>query len=142
MQKVSFIFQIFFKLFIIFLIVFVWVRFFVKSFVACILISAILTAIIDVLTRLFFKRQHTKLSQKQKEKEDAENMFLSLVTGKNELSFFSKLLKAECSLKRDYVIYNKEKEKVIIFPFLSFAELTINDISSIMKKVKKVQTYI
>lgn len=125
------------KLFLIFLAVFVWIRYFVKSLISSIIISAVITFIIDIVTRLVFKRKEIKLSQKIKEKEDAENMFLSLATTQDYLSFFKKFGKDDCIKHKDYISFIENSKKTILYPFLSFSSLSINDVAQIMKKVQK-----
>ena len=139
MKKFSFIFQSFFKLFLIFLFVLVWVRYFVNSLIYSVLISAVLTFIIDLVTRLLFNKKHKKISILTKEKEDAENMFLSLAMEKESISFFSSLFISKDSIvqHKDYLSYKENGNKIVVIPLLAFLPLTINDIAQTIKKVKK-----
>lgn len=112
-------------------------RFFVKRLGLCLLISGIITACIDILSRQIFSRKQTKLKQKIKEKEDAENMFLSLAMDKNPLCIFKQIFGEPSVEKKTYLVFEKEGEKNVVFPQTSLSPLTINDIAYLMKKVKQ-----
>jgi len=139
MQKFSFIFQSFFKLLLIFLLVFVWVRYFVKSLVKSIIISSVVTLVIEIISQFFFKKHTQKINLKAKEKEDAEYMFTSLAIDNNYMSFFENLFSDKTELKKNkkYLAYTENNAKTMIFPMLTFSELSINDIAQAMKQIKK-----
>ena len=136
MRKLTFVFQKFFKLLLIFLFVFVWVRFFARKLILSIFISAIITAIIDFLTDFIIKKKSNRISQTLKEKEEAEDMFTSLATQKNNIDFFTSIVKNITDKNKEFICYNSEGKKTILYPFLSFNTLCINDIAQIIKKTK------
>ena len=62
------------------------------------------------------------MNLKLKEREDANNMFFSLISVNNGIDFFEKLARTRHNVvirKKDYIIItNNEKEKVLLYPFL------------------------
>ena len=139
MQKISFVFQALFKFLLIFLIVFVWVRYFVRSLVLCLVITIAVSAAIFVVTSLFSKKRKSSASLKASEREDAENMFLSLSLENKPLDFFLKLAsKKHLATKKDdcILICHSGEEKVILQPFLFHRELGCDDIAKFGKGAK------
>ena len=88
-----------------------------------------------------FLRKSTASSLKIKEQEEAENIFLSLATSGNAMSFFDKLAKCNApsvERKPHYILINHaEKNKSIIYPVLKFSPLSIDDMTKIVSEVKK-----
>lgn len=136
MQKVSRFFQIFFKIFLIFFITFIWIRYFVRSLWLAVVISIAITAVIDLLTRFISKKRQTSASLKKSEREDAENMFLSLSLEKAPLDFFYKLASSRhSSEKHDECILIKHPEsRIVLFPFTTFSALASDDIVKVIAK--------
>ena len=111
MRKINFIFQEFLKFFLIFLLMFVWVRYFVRKLALTMLISIIITAVLYLILYFVTKKRKNKEGLKIKEKEDAENMFLSLACNAKRADFFVKLAsKKHSNLKKfkDYVLISHE----------------------------------
>lgn len=83
------------------------------------------------------RRNNNKLNLKIKEREDAENMFFSLISDNNGVDFFEKLAKTRHNFvlrKKDYIIVmNNEKERILLYPFLKLNALAPQDIINIYK---------
>ncbi len=142
MQKVSFVFQVIFKLTLIFLIVFVWVRYFVRSLVWAVVITAAVTLVIDIITRLISRKRQTASALKKAEREEAENIFLSLSLNANALDFFLTLAKKKHTAeKKDNLILIKHEggEKVLLIPHLSFNPISPDDIAGFASKAQKME---
>ena len=138
MQKISFIFQTIFKILLIFLLIFVWVRYFIRPLWLSLLITAILTAVIDLISRIFTKKRSSALALKASEREEAENIFLSLALESNALDFFLKLASSKHKAeKKDGVILieHEEKSKAIIYPFMQLNNLSCNEIKFALEKL-------
>ncbi len=140
MKKLLFILQNVFKIFIIFLLVFVWARYFIRSLWWSILASTLITLAIDFSTRLVFRKKNNKANLKLKEKEAAENIFLSLVTNNQYMEFFHKLVKSKypsTEKKEKYILINhSEKVKSVLFPLLKFSPLNVDDLTEIISTIK------
>lgn len=137
MQRVLFIFQKFLKCGLVFLIAFVWLRFLLSSVWLAGLISFAITLVIELFSLYLNKKSKNKTSLKIKEKEDAENMFLSLLSDKNYLSFFHELSlsrHSNCKKKKEYIlIEHKDQCKVILYPYIKLKSLIPDDILNIYK---------
>lgn len=81
------------------------------------------------------------MSLKTQEKEDAENMFFSIVSADNPIVFFKNLAASRHSnviQKNKYIRVRYENGKnTILYPFISLNPLNIDDIVKIIKNVKK-----
>jgi len=141
MKKILFILQIILKIFIIFFLVFIWTRYFIRSLWICLLISAVTSGLIYLFLHFLSNKKNSASNLKIKEKEEAENIFLSLATKGENLNFFYTLAKTRypsVEKKSKYIlINNSEKIKSIIFPCLKFSQLTNDDIVQITSIVKK-----
>ena len=107
MRKLLIILQIFIKCSLIFLICFIWLRFILDSLWLAIILSFAITLTIELITVMFKRSKGIKNSLKAKEKEDAENMFYSLLHDKNKVDFFYNLAKARhqnVSKNKSYVV--------------------------------------
>lgn len=144
MKKISRVFQIFFKLVLIFFLVFVWIRYFTKSLIKSVIISALITAIIDFLTRIIFAKHAQKNQLKTKEKEDAENIFLSLAIDDGD-NFFSNLFSKKANFHKHFQtnaqsqIYHFEEnnEKIAVATYFNLSPLSVKQIVDVMKYVRK-----
>ena len=141
MKKVLFIFQIIIKFLLIFLAVFIWMRYLIKELWLSILVALSITFAIDFLSRFIFKKISKRKEMKVQEKEEAEDLFLSIATQEKPLDFFFKLAKTrhENSVKKKshIIIDHGEDGKVILYPFLSFEPLNANDIAQIINIIQK-----
>ena len=99
MKNFLLIFQNILKLFVIFLISFIWTKYFIKTLWICLLVSIFITFLIYFSIRYFQRKKYNKNNLKIKEKDDAENMFLSLATSKNSIDFYFKLAKISFCIK-------------------------------------------
>ena len=137
MQRFLFILQILIKCTLLFLISFIWLRFLTSSIWVSGAIAFVITLIIEFFSMYFKRKNKYKTNLKIKEKENAENMFLSLSTDKNFLSFFHNLSlsrHSNCQRKKDYIIINHSKSRVILFPFIKIKKLSPDDLLEIYKK--------
>ena len=143
MKKILFVLQLILKLFLIFVFFFIWARYFIKNIWLAVLVSAIATIIVDLITRILGRKKKNISNLKIKEKEDAENMFLSLNSSQNPLDFFEKLAKLKhpsVTKKAHYITINHtEKSKTILYPHLLFKPLSPDDLTDIIGQIKKEQ---
>lgn len=141
MQKLSRFFQVFFKIILIFLVIFIWVRYFVDSLWQSVLITSAATIVVDFVTRIISRRHKIRDSLKKQEREDAENMFLSLSMDKTSLDFFLKLASSrhEAVKKKDFIlITHPDGEKVILQPHLNHCSLSCDFVAQVAKKCKSL----
>lgn len=147
MKNFLLIFQNILKLFVIFLISFIWTKYFIKTLWICLLVSIFITFLIYFSIRYFQRKKYNKNNLKIKEKDDAENMFLSLATSKNSIDFYFKLAKSKypsVEKKKEYILINhSEKVQTALVPFLKFTEMSVDNLTNIIlmlndPKIKKV----
>lgn len=119
---------------------FVWVRYFVSKLALAMLISVIITAVLYLILYFLTKKRKNREGLKIKEKEDAENMFLSLACNAKRVDFFVKLAsKKHSNLKKfkDYVLISHEDNtKTLLYLNFSFNNLTIPCFVEIYNKIK------
>lgn len=139
MQKINYVLQAILRIFLIFLFIFIWVKFFFKSFWPSILLSVFFAIFIDLLIKIFTKKNQKVKQLKLKEKEECENMFLSLATNSCHIDFFYKLAKTKhTALKnKNYIRVKHDDGDVILYPFLNFCSLQLNDLNQIIKSIKE-----
>lgn len=141
MKKINFILQEFLKFLLIFLLIFVWARYALRKLWLSLLISLAITSVIYVILFFILRKKATKNSMKIKEKEDAENMFLSLSCDNKRMDFFVKLAsKKHQNVKKhsDYLVVTHENNvKTILFCEFSFENLTPSRFIQIYNKLKK-----
>ncbi len=137
MKKILFIIQSLLKFSLIFFISFIWLRYLIKSLLLATAISFIISVAIEILLYFFKKKSNLKKELKFSEKEDAENMFLSLLTNTNYIDFYLNLVKSRHQSvlkKRDYIIIkHKDNTKVLLIPIIKIEMLTPNNIIEISK---------
>ena len=143
MKKLLLLFQVLLKCGLIFLIAFIWLRYFLHSLWLSFIIATALTIIVELASCLYMRKNKNKMNLKIKEREDAENMFFSLISVNNGIEFFEKLAQTRHSIvirKKDYlIIKTNEKEKVLLYPFLKLDALTPQNIVNIKKISQKEQ---
>lgn len=141
MNKFLFIIQLFLKAFLIFLIAFVWLRFFLDKIWLAIVISSAITIVILLLSLAATRKNNQKKYLKQKEKDEATDMFFSLANDKNYLTFFENLAKIRhpnISKKKSYIlITHQDQSKTILYPFLKFKPLSLDDVNLAYLESKK-----
>lgn len=142
MKKISLIFQEILKIFLIYLILFVWIRYFVRKLWLASLISILSTLGLYAIIFFLSKKKRLKFGLKVKEKEDAENVFLSLSFASNPMDFFYKLATSkhhDVTKHKNFLTieYKLEKVKTILYFDSSFGGLTVPRLCEIYSKVKK-----
>ena len=143
MNKFLLIFKIVLRCSLIFLLAFIWCRYFIGSLWICLISSFFITLFIEGFIWIFYKKKNIKENLKLYEKEQAENIFLSLTAEKDYLNIFLELVKTrhKNAFKYDDFIEIKhdDNNKVILFPFLKFENLQIDDIALILKKCNELK---
>lgn len=142
MRRVNIFFQEIIKIFAIFLFFFVWLRYFVHKFWLSSLYSTLCTALFYAILIVIKRKKKRSQGLKMKEKEDAENMFLSLACQTNPMQFFEKLLSKkhkDVSAHKNYVTahYPHENEKILLWFDGSFSGLDVSKLVEIYNKTKK-----
>ena len=143
MKKLLYVFQILLKLVLVFSIAFIWLRFFLKSIWLTIGISVVITISFEILHRHFQKRSKNQQNLKLKEKEDADNMFFSLLTNNKYLTFYEELFKTRfnnVAIKKNFLVITKEDKKTAFYPYLKLEILKPNHIVEIIKNLKTTKT--
>lgn len=142
MRKLLFILQIFIKCSLIFLICFIWLRFILDSLWLAIILSFAITLTIELITVTFKRSKGIKNSLKAKEKEDAENMFYSLLHDKNKVDFFYNLAKSRhqnVSKNKSYVLLtHADESKVALVPFIKIQNISADAVLDIFSSINKV----
>ncbi len=141
MRKAILICQEILKFILIFLFFFIWIRYFVHKLSLAILITTLSSSVLYFLLSYLNRKRNNKNGLKIKEKEEAENMFLSLACSSNPIDFFEELAhkKHENIVKhKTYLtIFHPEKVKTILYAEMTFQSLTIAKFMEIYNKVKK-----
>lgn len=145
MKKFLLMLQFFLKMGLVFVLVFIWCKFFLNDLYLSILISITVSFITTMIITLITKKSLKETSLKIKEKEEAEDMFLSLSSQTNsfQIDFFYNLIKT-----RHQVVYKKSRyvllsqthsnySKTILYPFLKFQKFQVDDLLTLIKLSKK-----
>lgn len=147
MKRINLVLQEILRFLLIFLLVFVWARFIFRKLWLALLISFLVSAVFYLfLIYLFRKRKH-KGGLKLKEKEDAENMFFSLVVDDKRMDFFEKLALSKHKNVKKYskylIISHENGTKTLLYVLADFENLTISHFVNEFNKVKgKAQKYV
>ena len=139
MKKIYYFLQILLKLTLIFFLSFIWLRFFLDSLWLSAVIALSITILIECLHRLIKKHNKNKSSLKIKEKEDADNIFFSLLTDNKYMKFYEEMLKSrhnQVSVKKQYLLIKKNDITILLFPYLKLKTLTADDLLDILKSSK------
>ena len=139
MKKILNIFQILLQVALIFFIVLIWARYFISSLWLSLLVSLIVTIFIELAIKFLQKRTNTAKNLKLQEKEDAENIFLSLCTSSTPLNFFYELAKTKHKAikKGKYILIEHDEDIVALIPILSFSPLQSDDLLPFISLAKK-----
>lgn len=120
---------------------FVWIRYFVRNLTSAFIISLLLSASIYGAVFVFSRKKREKFKLSLKEKEDAENMFLSLASEETSIVFFEKLAKKKHILvekKSDYILinYNNSSAKTLLYFSANFKGFGISEFVELYKSIK------
>ena len=142
MKKISLVIQELLKLFLIFLIFFVWIRYMIRSLWIAMLISSLCTIGIYAILFILSRKKKIKLGLKIKEKESAENIFLSLCFDSSPMDFFLKMASKRhhnITKHKKYLTieYKLENVKTILWFDGSFEGLTVPRLCEIYDHIKK-----
>lgn len=139
MKRINLVFQELLKIFLIFLLMFVWVRYLLSSFVASLLISLASAVGLYLILHFISANSKNRIELKLKEKEHAENIFLSLAADKRRTDFFYKLAsKKHSNIKKfsNYLIITHESgTKTLLYCNFTFQELGVAQFMEIYGKV-------
>ncbi len=130
------------KFLLIYLFTFVWIRYFLRKFYLAVFVSLAISACVDAVWLAFKHYKLKKDGLKLKEKEEAQNMFLSLACSDKPIEFYAKLAAKKhknISLHKDYLVidYKEENVKTLLYADFSFDGLTVARFMSIYAKIKK-----
>lgn len=143
MRKINLIFQEVLKFVLLFLLSFVWIRYFLRRNLALAVLTTLFVSLSIYLILFFINRKKiSKTGLKLKEKEDAENMFLSLSCDAKPMDFFYKLASKkhkDITKHKNFLVINhtEEKVKTILWFDSSFEGLNIPRFMDIYQKIKK-----
>ncbi len=140
MRRINLLLQEILKITLIFLLCFVWMRYFVRKFWISLVLSVALSILIYLAITLFFQRKQRKIGMKLKEKQDAENIFLSLATSPNAMEFFVEIAKKfgeKVTKHKEFVTIENSDKKTIIFANLTFEDLDNARFVEIYNKIRK-----
>ncbi len=123
-------------------IFFVWIRFFIRNLILASVISTIISLAITTITTLIKNKQSKQSKLKQKEIEDAQNMFLSMSLSSCPEDFLFKLAKTRhksVEKEHQYIVVNYalDHEKIVLYFEKNFDGITISDFMKIYEKVMK-----
>lgn len=140
MRKINYIFKILLEFLLLFFIFFVWVKFVTKKTVLSFVISSIIASVIEGIITVFRCKKSDKYSLKEKEKLEAEKMFVSLTNNGNQTLFLINLFKSRhknVKNEKGLILLTKGEDNVAILPIFKYENLTCDDINSAYQKAKK-----
>jgi len=138
MKRLLYILQILLKLGLVFSFCFIWTRFLINSIWTSITLSVGITIMFEIIHRIIQTKSKTRENLKIKEKEDADNMFLSLLTDNKYMTFYEDMLKSRHQnilTKKSFIIILKNNTKTILFPYLKLETLKPNNLLEIIRLV-------
>lgn len=128
---------------LIFLLYFIWTRYYINSLIWAIILSSALTLITDWLLINLSKRKDLKASLKKEELARAEGYCNNFIfNNKSEaVNFYFKLLNKEFSpvKKSDYIIFEKDNKRIVLFPYYKFNKVIVEDIIFVYNKIKNIK---
>ncbi len=142
MKKLNLVFQEVLKFLLIFLVCFVWARYFIRALWLAVVVSIGISALAFAIFGFIARKRRNKTSLKLKEKEDAENMFLSLCFDDKPMDFFAELASKKhknITKHKDHIVitHSEENVKTVLFADLSFQPLDTSRLLTIHNKMKK-----
>ena len=142
MRKLNLILQEFLKFILIFLLSFIWLRYSLRKLWPAVLLSLLISITTYGLMTFIKHKKMAKNGLKIKEKEDAENIFLSLSCNDSPIDFFVKLASKKhknIAKHKNYIaiFHEKENVKTLLYIDLSFEGLNIARFMDIYNKLKK-----
>ena len=138
MHKLRFIVQFSIRFFMFFLLSFIWLRFLIKPIILTIVISTLTALFFEFSLNIIYLKKNNNKKLKLKEKEDAENMFLSLSITNKFVDFFNKLASTRHNTEKklNYIVVKHKDYNVILYPFIFFKTLEPDDINKIILDLK------
>lgn len=140
MRRLNNIFKIILESTLIFFIFFIWLNFYLDSRILSSVISFIMTGVIEGIWQFFRSKKKDRSSIKEREKMEAEKMFISLING-NQLHFFERLFSLRyknISKQKDFLVLLKGNEKIVVFPLLKYQKLSGDDLLFVIKKTSRI----
>jgi len=142
MKTVNFIFSKILRILLIFLLFFIWVRYYEKSLALAVAYTSVLTLVFDFFLTFITKKKDLKASMKKGELAKAEGYCNNFIFNGNAVAvnFYFELLGQNFSAtkKTNYVIFENNNEKNILFPYYKYDKLSIQDLVFVYEKVKKL----
>ncbi len=138
MKKILYLLKWLLKISLIYFLCFIWCRFIFSQLWMSALVALGITFIFEIGYYFITKKSKTEANLKLKEKEDADDMYLSLMSDKNYLDFFFNLFNCrhKANKKKEFIEILKDDEKIIIYPYLTPSTLQPNDIFFLNKKIE------
>lgn len=133
------IFKLLIKFSLIFMIFYIWLRYYLTSTIKAGVISLICAVIIILILDSISKPKQNYKNLKQKEKEEAEQMFFSLIKNKDYLFFYNlaKTRNKNVEKKRIYLLVKNEENKIMLYPYLKIKPLGQDDLLTIISVASK-----
>ena len=142
MKTVNFIFSKILRILLIFLLFFIWIRYYEDSLLWSVIYTTVLTFIFDFLLTFFTKKKDLKASMKKGEISKAEGYCNNFIFNGNAVAvdFYFELLGQNftATKKTNYIIFESNGEKNVLFPYYKYDKMTIQDLVFVYEKVKKL----
>lgn len=134
-------FDIFFRLLIIFLISFVWIRYFVDNLWLSLFLTFVATFLIDFIFKYFKKKKNNKKQISDENSKQIQEYISSLVFADNlyvvDYFYNLTLLKHKAVKTTRYVKIESNNKTLILYPFFTYKDFTVDDLIYIINKTKK-----
>ena len=121
------------------MIFYIWLRYYLQSPIKAGVVSVICAVITILIINAVSKPKQNYKNLKQKEKEEAEQMYFSLIKNKDYLFFYNLIQTRNKNVekKRIYTIIKNEENKIMLYPFLKIKPLDQDDLLSILSLASK-----
>lgn len=141
MKTINLFLSKFLRVSLIFFLFFIWLRFYLQGlWLACVL-SAVLTFAVEIILSFVIKNNNIKETLKKEEIANVEGYANYFILNSQKLSvdFFANLLQSEYEVeqKKEYICFEKNDEKCLLFPYFMYKKFSIEDLIVIFNKTKK-----
>lgn len=145
MKRLLNIFQEGLKLFLFFFIAYIWLAYSISSRTFALIFSTSIALLLEILSLIISKKHKKKKTIKQSQENDAENMFISLVSKNDPIDFYFNLFKTRHKnviRREDYLLIQEQNQTILFYPFLKIKTLSVDDLIAITKKDNTVSKII